>query len=270
MYFEWQLLCKKKDVLKNQNFGILPVLFKVGNLEVSSYSFFVLLGIIVGVVVYYFENKKLNQLGGNTFLIAICSVLGGVLGAKLLEWIVYWPFNESGNSLTNILINGKTIIGGMLGGLIGSKSIKYYLGIKDKRGNQFAPAVALGLAVGRIGCFLHGCCYGKPTNLPWAVNFGDNVLRHPTQLYESIYCLILFVSIIIIKKRINFKQGELFTYFLISYFVFRFFVEFIRTEKIIFLNLSAFQVIAIFSILYLSYNIYQLKRINYESKIKKV
>jgi phosphatidylglycerol:prolipoprotein diacylglycerol transferase len=92
------------------------------------------------------------------------------------------------------LTGGKTIVGALAGGLISVELIKRYIGLRTSTGDLYAIPLALGIAIGRIGCFLTGLSdntYGTPTNLPWAVNFGDGIPRHPTQLYEIIFLLAL-------------------------------------------------------------------------------
>jgi prolipoprotein diacylglyceryltransferase len=92
------------------------------------------------------------------------------------------------------LIGGKTIVGALAGGLISVELTKRYIGIRTSTGDLYAIPLALGIAIGRIGCFLTGLSdntYGTSTNLPWAVNFGDGIPRHPTQLYEIIFLLAL-------------------------------------------------------------------------------
>jgi phosphatidylglycerol:prolipoprotein diacylglycerol transferase len=114
----------------------------------------------------------------------------------------------------------------------------------------FAPAIALGVAIGRIGCFLRGCCFGKETSLPGGVDFGDGILRHPTQLWESIFMFLLF-GFLMWKRTKNPKPGELFRILGISYFGFRFLIEFIRVEKIAFFGLTWFQIICLLALIYL-------------------
>ena len=157
-------------------------------------------------------------------MIAFGSIAGGILGAKILQWIIDYKFIFSHTSDLDLLLSGRTIVGGLIGGAIGAILTKKILRIKEKRGNLFAPAIAMGVAIGRLGCFFRGCCYGKETLLPWGVDFGDGVLRHPTQLYESLFMLIMFVYLEKIKNKENIKPGQLFKTLMISYFIFRFFV----------------------------------------------
>jgi prolipoprotein diacylglyceryltransferase len=118
-------------------------------------------------------------------------------------------------------------------------------------GNQIAIPVAIAMAVGRIGCLLRGCCYGKPTALIWGVDFGDHILRHPTQIYEIIFDILLVAFLVWKKKRIA-KPGELFSIFMNCYLSFRFMLEFIRVEKVSSLGLTDFQLICVISLIYIN------------------
>ena len=243
------------------NWGIRPVLFHVGSFEVQAYSFFVLLGLVVGVVIYFYESKRHKRLSENGFFIAVGSIFGGIIGAKILELIINYKFVISNISNLALLFSGRTLVGGLIGGAMGAILTKKILGIKEKRGNYFAPAIAMGVAIGRLGCFFRGCCFGKPTNLPWGVNFGDNIPRHPTQLYESLFMLVMFIYLEKIKDSKDIKPGQLFKLLMISYFLFRFFIEFIRVEQVAFMGLTSFQLISIGVIIYLIRD--NIKKINF-------
>ena len=237
-----------------ENWGIRPILFHWGKFNVSSYAFFAALGILTGAIVYYFEARKTKQFNEHTFLIAVGALFGAALGAKLLELFVNIDRVESLNDLSKFLYSGRTIIGGLIGGTLGAMITKKIMHIQTKKGNLFAPAVALGLAVGRLGCFFNGCCYGTPSHLPWAVDFGDGIMRHPTQLYESLFMLFMFIFLRTYFKQKTVKPGYLFKLLMVSYFIFRFLVEFIRVERTAFWFFSYFQVIAVFVLLYLTWN----------------
>jgi len=241
-------------LLVNQTIGIKPILFHFGTFEVSSYSTFFVLGIIAASIVYYYEAKKANVINEHSFIIAIAAFIGSTIGAKLLELIINIDSIDSKNGLLLFLLSGRTVIGGLIGGTVSVWITKRIIGIKAKRGNLFAPAIALGIAIGRIGCFLNGCCYGKPSNVLWSVDFGDGIHRHPTQLYESIFMLSMFF---VLKYAFNNQfvaSGFLFKVLMICYFIFRFFIEFIRVEKLAFLGLSYFQYISFFVLIFLIFS----------------
>jgi len=233
------------------NWGIRPILFHLGGIGIPSYSFFVLLGLLVGLAVYFYEARRLRERGDYPVYILFGSLVGGIIGAKILEWAINYEYVSANFFDHNVLFSGRTIVGGLLGGVVGSLLTKRILGIKVRKGNLFAPGVALGVGIGRIGCFMSGCCYGKLTALPWGVDFGDGILRHPTQLYESAFMLAMFIWLERVKTKEGLMPGQLFKMLMLAYFVFRFFSEFLRVEKPAFWGLSVFQIISMGVIIYL-------------------
>jgi phosphatidylglycerol:prolipoprotein diacylglycerol transferase len=127
------------------------------------------------------------------------------------------------------VLSGRTVVGGLIGGTLAVVLARRLLGLRGRSGNLFAPALALAIAIGRLGCFCAGCCHGVPSALPWAVDFGDGVPRHPTQLYESLFALGLFFALRRAEGRAP-APGTLFRAFMLAYFSFRFLVEFLRTD----------------------------------------
>jgi phosphatidylglycerol---prolipoprotein diacylglyceryl transferase len=233
------------------NWGVKPVLFSLGQIDIPAYTFFSGLGILIGLALYYYETRKKKVTSENGIYILMGSLVGGIIGAKLLEILINYKFVMQNLSKLNILFSGRTIVGGLIGGTIGVNLTKKFLGIKGKTGNYFAPGVALGVAIGRIGCFFRGCCYGQPTSLPWGINFGDGILRHPTQIYESIFMLGMFFYLEKIKDNENIVPGQLFKIIMVCYFIFRFFIEFLRVEPVAFAGITYFQVISIAVIVYM-------------------
>jgi phosphatidylglycerol---prolipoprotein diacylglyceryl transferase len=234
--------------------GVLPVLFRMGRLEIPSYTFFILLGISIGALVYFHEAKKAGQANEFSFLIAIGAFVGSTIGSKLLEFFLNIDRVETADDIISLLFSGRTVIGGIIGGTLGVWFTKKVAGIQGKKGNMFAPAVAIGIAIGRIGCFLNGCCYGKPSDLPWAVNFGDGINRHPTQIYESVFMVIMFFVVKFGLSRQKAIPGYLFKVLMIAYFIYRFLVEFIRVERVAALGLTYFQIISLFVLIYLIFS----------------
>jgi len=236
------------------HWGIKPILFQIGGFSVTSYAFFVTLGLVVGIGLYIYESRRgRKRVGENGIYIAIGALLGGAIGAKVFEFIINYNFVLANINNPSVLLSGRTITGGLIGGAIGAILTKKYFGIKEKRGNLFAPAIALGVAIGRLGCFFTGCCYGKPTGVSWwGVDFGDYILRHPTQIYEALFMLGMFIYLEKIKDRPDIKPGKLFKMLMVSYFSFRFLIEFIRVEPVVFAGLTVFQLISLVVIVYLT------------------
>lgn len=240
------------------NWGIRTVFFEIGYFKINTYAFFVFLGLCVGLGVYYYLAKKEGKLSEKSFYVLIAGLLGGILGAKLPIWILNFPtIFKNLPDLTPIL-SGRTITGGLIGGTLSVIYIKKRLRITDKKGNLFAPAIAIGVAIGRLGCFFAGCCYGTETNLPWGVDFGDGILRHPTQLYESLFLLLFFFYLLYKNGRV--KPGYLFYLLMNFYFIFRFAEEFIR-ENPRYLGLTFFQYISVGALIFINLkNYYEQSR----------
>jgi len=122
------------------------------------------------------------------------AVAGAALGSKLLFWLEDPQLTWHNLHNPAYLEGGKTIVGALVFGLISVEIMKRYIGVRQSSGDLYAIPLAIGIAIGRIGCFLTGLSdntYGIPTRLPWAVDFGDGIPRHPTQLYEIIFLLAL-------------------------------------------------------------------------------
>lgn len=233
-----------EDAGYNLNWGIKPVLFHIGDWPVSSYSFFVMVALLAAVLVYLYEASKAKEASENSFYIFMAAVFGGVLGAKIPVWVMNFHQIIANWPNLDFIFSGRTIIGGLIGGTLAVVLTRNHLKIKDKKGNLFVPSLGIAIFFGRIGCLLRGCCYGTATDLPWSVNMGDGIMRHPTQLYEAIFGLIVFIATIKLDKT-RIKAGLLFQIFLITYFTFRFLMEFLRTDTKIFIGLTLAQVVAI-------------------------
>jgi len=139
----------------------------------------------------------------------------------------------------------KTIVGGFLGGLVGVELTKKYLGIRTSSGDLMVFPLLLGLAIGRLGCHLSGLTdgtFGTPTSLPWGLDFGDGIARHPTNLYEITFLAALALLLAALERRGPLPNGRRFELFLAGYLLFRLLVEFLKpTAALPGLGLTAIQ-----------------------------
>ena len=178
-------------------------------------------------------------------------VFGALVGSKLLAWAEsFHEYIDASRTNPLALLGGKTIVGGLLGGWIGVEIAKKLLGVTRSTGDDFVFPLCLGIAVGRIGCFLTGLpdhTYGNHTTLPWAVDFGDGP-RHPTQLYEIAFLTVLTLALFLRSRR-PYWNGQLFRLFMLGYLLFRFFVEFIKPSTKPFLGLSAIQLASLIGVI---------------------
>jgi phosphatidylglycerol---prolipoprotein diacylglyceryl transferase len=171
--------------------------------------------------------------------IGIGAFVGAMLGAKLPFVFGDWDRFQSGAAWFS---DGKTIMTGLVGGYFGVVAAKWSLGIRTRTGDSFAVPVAAAIAVGRLACFVAGCCYGTPTDAPWGVVFPkiDDQPRHPTQLYESLFHLAAAVVLYQLLKR-GLLRGQLIKLSILAYLAYRFATEFIRPEARLWAGLTAYQ-----------------------------
>lgn len=204
------------------------------------HPFFECLSYIGGYAVYRLERSRQGDIldDSQRWVIIAAAAIGALLGSHLLGVLEQSPrFAESGISLWRafLLPGGKTIVGGLLGGWLLVEFAKRFHGIHNRTGDLFAVPLCIGIAIGRIGCFLAGLAddtFGKPTHLPWAINFGDGIPRHPTQLYEILFLLALALCCQRLLRRPH-KQGSVFRVFLAAYLAFRLVIDFLKPQPLI-------------------------------------
>ena len=163
----------------------------------------------------------------------VAVVLGAAVGAKLLHHLGAPTELAARWREPAFLLGGKTIVGALLGGWVAVELTKKALGIVRSTGDLYALPLTLGIAVGRIGCFLSGPAdgtVGSATTLPTGVDFGDGVLRHPTQLYE-IGFLFVVAAVLVARPRFLRDEGREFRLFLGSYLAFRVLIDFLKPAE---------------------------------------
>jgi phosphatidylglycerol:prolipoprotein diacylglycerol transferase len=216
-----------------------PELFKIGPLTIHTYGVLVAAGFLLGLGLAVKQAKKEGIPPTKIVDLGFYVLLSALIGSR----IFYIMINAS-HYVKNPLDIFKVWEGGLVfyGGLLFTVPIVLWYVKKNDLGvwstaDLFAPSLAIGHAIGRIGCFYAGCCYGKPAEgLPWAVIFSDpqslaliGIPLHPVQLYESLGEFITFLVLIILRKHKSFN-GQLFMIYLIFYSVLRFIVEFFRGD----------------------------------------
>lgn len=210
-----------------------PILFKAGGFTVYSYGFFVALS----MVAVLFLADRMAKRGGLSekitldFLFVI--FLSGIAGARLL--FVFQHFQDYRNDPLRILAiqeGGLVYYGGLLAAmLVGGLWAAWKKWPLLKLLDFFAPLLLLAHAIGRVGCFLNGCCYGSETDLFLGVVFmGDDARRHPVQMYESVSLLALFF-LLYFRSRKPHPDGTIFSLYLMTYGVVRFALEGLRGDQ---------------------------------------
>lgn len=187
----------------------------------------------------------------NKLSIILGAMIGAFLGSRIFA-LLENPIIPSNITSLITIINSKTIMGGLFGGLLGVEIAKKIIGEKQSSGDLFVFPIIAGIFIGRIGCFLSGInefTYGKKTSFFLGMNLGDGINRHPIALYELIFLAFLFLFLKQLKTK-NLKAGLLFQYFMISYFAFRFCIEFLKPNLFFICGLSSIQILCLICQLY--------------------
>jgi len=206
----------------------------LGPVDIYTYGVMMVLAFLFALT-WALKFTKPRDIEPETVLdLSIYVLIGGIIGARLVFVLMnYDLFTDNFWGIFNLRKGGLAwygaVIAGIIAGLIFSRRHKISFW---KLADIFAAPIIIGLAIGRIGCFFNGCCYGTPTDLPWGVVFPEvvydaGIARHPTQIYESIMNIIIFYALNVIDKKKTF-QGETFCCFIGLYGVVRFIIEFFR------------------------------------------
>jgi prolipoprotein diacylglyceryltransferase len=196
------------------------------------------LGYAIGFAVYRRARSRVADplQDDQRWSILAAAAIGALLGTRVLGILEQLPRLQPFTWYILLLPGGKTIVGGLLGGWLMVEIIKGFAGIHTRTGDLFALPLCVGIAVGRIGCFLAGLSddtFGKPTALPWGVDFGDGIPRHPTQLYEIAFLLALACVLAYLKRQPH-REGGLFRIFIVAYLLFRFAMDFLKPQPLVF------------------------------------
>ncbi|MEO7210819.1 MAG: prolipoprotein diacylglyceryl transferase family protein, partial [Chitinophagaceae bacterium] len=189
----------------------------------------------------------------NRLWILVGAIFGALLGSRILGSLENpVALFHSSNPLSYFYEN-KTIVGGLLGGLIGVEILKKIIGENKNSGDLFVYPLILGMIIGRIGCFSMGIyeeTYGKPSSFIFAMKLGDNIPRHPVALYEIFFLLLLWLSLKITERKYMLANGALFKLFMIAYLCFRFLLDFIKPHYTFSFGLSTIQIACLAGLIY--------------------
>jgi len=225
-----------------------PVLFSIGNLNIYTYGFFIACAFLISVFLAKRQAHKYNISADIITDLGIIFILAGIIGARIGYVLLHWE--EFSSDLIGIL---KVYHGGLIfstGFLLALTVSLIYIKKKKikflKVADCIIPYVVLGQAIGRIGCFFNGCCYGIPTDSFLGVKFPHlQYSVYPTQLFSSAFLFILFFILKYLKRFLHFT-GAIFYLYILFYSMFRFFMDYIRADAIfIYGRLSFFQYITI-------------------------
>lgn len=210
-----------------------PFTLHLGTAAITAHAIFEVLAFFIGFRYFlWLRRRKQDAIEEtNRLWIIVGATFGALIGSRLvgaLEDPAIWF--ESPNPWL-YLYKSKTIVGGLLGGLAGVELIKMAIGERQSSGDLFVFPLILSMIIGRIGCFSMGVyepTYGLPTHLPWGLDLGDGLSRHPTALYEIVFLASLWLVLHFIEQKRKLPSGMRFKLFMMAYLLFRFCLEFIQ------------------------------------------
>lgn len=223
---------------------MFPKFLQIGPFTIYTYGLLTAIGFISGIwlAAHYAEKEGIRR--DRVWDLGLIIIIAALVGAKV--FMIISDYNYYANNPREIfslstLQSGGVFFGGLIFSLIATA---WYFRRKNLPGwkvaDLFAPGIALGHAIGRLGCFTAGCCYGKPTGVPWAVKFTNpfahatvgvplNVPLHPTQLYEALAEFLIFLILLSFRKRKSY-DGQVILLYLVLYPLARFVIEFYRGD----------------------------------------
>ena len=199
----------------------------------------------------------------SNLIVIVFAAAGAALGSKIAYWL-YDPATAFAHFPEwRALLGGKSIVGALLGGLVGVETGKRVAGVSRSTGDLMWPALLVAMMIGRVGCLLtalHDGTAGSPTSLPWGVDFGDGVSRHPSPLYEILFLALLGGLLWSHRDRFA-RDGDAFRVFLASYLVFRLMCDFFKPMPLAYFGVfSGLQLLCLAGLLYYARDIPRLGR----------
>jgi phosphatidylglycerol---prolipoprotein diacylglyceryl transferase len=226
---------------------VRPVLVEIWGIPIYSHGFFLTLGLFTCIAVVLYESRRRRWPAHEVIPIGVAATLGGFLGARIaMLFFIGWdaaPAVFLPQTYFDPAVGPGSILGAVIGAYIGGHIAARSLGKTGCTCDAFAPAMALGMAVGRFGDYFSGeDGIGKPSDVPWAVPApGVDYLVHPAPLYDAGFNALWFVALVALRDRPALQNGNLLKVAIGGYAVFRFFVEFVRNNYVIAFGLTAQQ-----------------------------
>jgi phosphatidylglycerol:prolipoprotein diacylglycerol transferase len=236
-----------------------PILFEVGGFPVYTYGVLLAAAYLLGLQFALVRARARGLDATRVMDLGIWIIISALIGAKLLLLMVEFDtFRQNPRELVTLLRSGGVFYGGLIAAV--AVAIWYMRrhrlpvwGVSD----AFAPGIALGHVIGRMGCFFAGCCFGRATDVPWSVTFRNeyaaqnvgtplNVPIHPTQLYEAGAELIILGLLLVLERKWRPFAGRTFWSYMLLYGITRFFIEFYRGDaRGMILDLSTSQFVSV-------------------------
>jgi len=219
-----------------------PELFRIGNFPINTYGVFLALAFLCAILIAVRLARRDGLPSEKIYDLSLWMLLAGLVGSKILMLFTEPEYRENPSLFLSLdfLRSGGVFYGGLLGAVLaGYFLMRRYKLPWWKTADACAPGIAVANFFGRQGCFAAGCCWGKPTSLPWGVKFTEqghqitgvptDAYLHPTQLYESFAMLLVFFFLLWLHKRKRF-DGQVILAYALLYSAIRFAIEFVRDD----------------------------------------
>ena len=230
-----------------------PIDIVLGGLRLPAHLVFEVLAYTLGYRYYAALRRRGDAISDlQRMWIFIGAVTGGLLGSRVLGLLEHPELWGAAPWLVQVMTS-KTIVGGLLGGLIGVEWTKRRLGVTVSSGDLMVYPLLLGLMIGRVGCFMAGLedgTHGAASSLPWAIDLGDGVRRHPLPLYEIGFLGLLWAGLRAVQAGVRLVDGALFRLWMVAYLGFRLTIEFLKPEPRPWVGLSAIQLACVAGLVY--------------------
>jgi phosphatidylglycerol:prolipoprotein diacylglycerol transferase len=228
-----------------------PVWIELGPWRLHPHLVFELLAYFIGFRLYLRDRKRRGDFldDPRRWWVIAAAAAGAAGGARLLA-LLECPAELWSGAIPWARLAGKTVVGAIAGGWLAVEGVKRALGIESRTGDLLAIPLAVAIAIGRIGCLLTGLddhTIGAPTALPWGIDFGDGVRRHPAPLYEILFLFCLALALARWRARAP-RRGDLFRAFVAAYFAFRLLVDFWKHADCRWLGLSMIQWVTVLAL----------------------
>jgi phosphatidylglycerol:prolipoprotein diacylglycerol transferase len=219
-----------------------PEIFHIGNFPINTYGVLLAVAFLCAILIAVRLARSDGLPGEKIYDLSLWMLLAGLVGSKILMLFTEPEYRDNPALLLSLdfLRSGGVFYGGLLGAVLaGYFLMKRYKLPWWKTADACAPGIAVANFFGRQGCFAAGCCWGKPTTLPWGVKFTEaghqitgvptDAYLHPTQLYESFAMLLVFFFLLWLHRRKRF-DGQVILAYALLYSVIRFAIEFVRDD----------------------------------------
>jgi len=227
--------------------AMYPTLAPLLGVPVPTHALFVALGVLAATGVFVHEARRRGQTDERMLYVVLGALMGGAVFMRLGTWLQHVDLRENASLVEQWAYGNRSILGGLVGAWLGVHLAKRIVGYRLRTGDLFAPAVALGMAIGRVGCLLTelpgtptGSTYGITLDAEAAERLGApaGVALHPSFAYEIAFHAIAFAVLWLWLRHRLTAPGETLTFYLAAYGIFRFLVEYVRGNEVVWAGLT--------------------------------